>query len=664
MLAITFQDAALGWIGWGYEPVAAMSGSRQADFWLAETERVLAENPTSEMARGAAWMLDTPASNYYVGYWQPTDLARGLPIISSARENEAFEEKAAQKCVEIASMATLLSSDDVFTWRTRARLLFRSKWSGWTPRDPQWLQVLDEASSHDPDNAIYDYRAAEGLWYESSSVGYIGDADRVTIRDPKQFAAGIEHFERAQQLASAHGADADWQAVQVFLQNSRVPKHEQLYLLSSRLPQMADFWFGYYLLRVHELWPEAGLQHLSRLLQGLRAAEELDPSDIASLTDFIGERSNYYPLRRIGGQIAHELTRSLITPTDGISEADLSAVEKQMVAINAHSSVRLTAVREIPQPNPPAKPSSWQLNNSLAMFDILRCGFWLVLVAFISYGIVRAFAGSETVERWRFRICRHSLAWLVAFSLSFAVFGLAPAGIISVQAQYVLAQLLCTLLPVVGLVWLFLVLRRQRKSRTAGLILLVTVPLLGALLVVSRERLVASVTRLTGDFVPARLVAGMYDHQLQQIDPALKANSVFDAWFQWLSYPGPASMIVLALVLVACWQWSWSGRQRNGSESRCWKARLSGTAIEASRSAVCGTVAALLLFLLLAPLVLQDVQSSYESQLAWFRDVPKRREQFAAAIAAIEADPVRSAELRQWAADQIAAERARQKSRQ
>jgi hypothetical protein len=211
---------------------------------------------------------------------------------------------------------------------------------------------------------------------------------------------------------------------------------------------------------------------------------------------------------------------------------------------------------------------------------------------------------------------------------------------------------------------LFAVLRRQRKSRVAGLILLIVVPLLGAMLVVSRERLVAAVTRLTGDFVPSRLVAGMYDHQLQQIDPTLKANSLVDAWFQWLSYPGPASMVALALVLVACWYWSWSGRKRNGSESRRWKARLSGTAIETTRSAVCGTVVALLLFLLLAPLVLQDVQSSYESQLAWFRDVPKRREQFAAAIAAIEADPVRSAEMRQWAADQIAAERARQKSRQ
>ena len=662
VLAITFQDAALGWIGWGYEPVTAMSGSRQAEFWLAETERVLADNPTSEMARGAAWMLDSPAATFNVNYWQPTDLAHGLPTGSFRRETEEFESKAAQKRVDFASMATRLSPDDVLTWRTRSRLLFHSKpWYGWTPRYPQWLQVLDEASSHDPDNAYYNYLAAEGLWYESGSVDPTGDVERLIIRDPKQFAAGVQHFERANQMASTHGADADWQAVQTFLQNSRVPKREQLYLLSSRLPQMADTRFAYFLLRFHALWAEAELPDLSRLPQGLRAAEQLDPSDFARLTDFIGDRSNYEPSLSLSSSLTSKLLRSLETNADRISKEDLTAVEEQMVAIYTRVDIRATARTDIPQPNWPARTSLWQLNNSLAMLGVLRCGLCLALAALALYGISRALAGSEVVRQWRFSPWRHLLAWLVAFSMSFAVFGLAPAEIVSVQVQHVLAQLLSTLLPVAGLVWLFFVLRRQRKSRMAGLTLLIVVPLLGALLVAWRDRFVDSVTRLTGLHVPHRLVAGMDEYQIERIDPTFKSGSPIAAWFQWLSYPGPASMVALALVLVAGWYWNWSGRQRNDVEPRPRRARLSGTALETTRSAACGTVVALLLFLLLAPLVLQDVQSSYDSQLAWFRDVPKRREQFAAAIAAIEADPVRSAEMRQWAADQIEAERAQQK---
>jgi len=664
VLAITFQDAALGWFGWGYEPVAAMSGGRQADFWLAETERILAENPTSEMARGAAWMLDSPANNFSLNYWQPTDLARGLPHYHSQREVDEFEEMAAERCVELGRMATNLSPNDVLAWRTRARLLLRGRGTfGWTPRDPRWFDVLEEASSHDSQNAMYDYLAAEGLWLESTLVNYADNSrqDQLIVRDADRFAAGVKHFERGQKMAFAQGADADWQPVLKFLKKSRVPQHEQLYLLSSRLSHVADRGFGYHLLRVHSLRPEEGLQNLTRLVEGLRTAQQLDPSDFARLTDFIGDSSNYFPLGTLHYRIAIQLQERLKTPTDGISEADLTSIEEQMVEIRAHSLARSTALSEIPPPNPPAKPTLSELNRSLGVTSVLSVGIWLSFAALCLYGITRALSGSDAVERWRFSILRHSFAWLVAFLLSFALFGLAPAEIISILAQYVLAQLLCTLLPVVGLVWLFVVLRRQRKSRAAGLLLLIAVPLLGAMLVVGRDRLVGSVTRVTGDFVPSRVVAGMYQHQLEQINPSFKANSLMDAWIQWLSYPGLAVMTAIALALVACWSWNWYGRSRNGAERLRWKTRLQGTATETTRSAAYGATVSLLLFLVLAPMVLQDVQSSYDAQRAWFRGVPKRRAQLAAAFAAIEADPVKSAEMRQWAIDQIATERARQR---
>ena len=56
--------------------------------------------------------------------------------------------------------------EDVRWWRLRALLLVSNNLYGSQnePRDPDWLNILEQCKSHDPDNALYDYLAAWQFW--------------------------------------------------------------------------------------------------------------------------------------------------------------------------------------------------------------------------------------------------------------------------------------------------------------------------------------------------------------------------------------------------------------------------------------------------------------------------------------------------------------------
>jgi len=53
VLRVQWYDATLGWLAGEYEPIGQREPPEQADFWLAETDRILAAHPD-----GAVWMED------------------------------------------------------------------------------------------------------------------------------------------------------------------------------------------------------------------------------------------------------------------------------------------------------------------------------------------------------------------------------------------------------------------------------------------------------------------------------------------------------------------------------------------------------------------------------------------------------------------------------
>ena len=62
-IRLGWHAAALGLLGMQRVPVGNLEPTDQADFWLAETERILAADPeNAEIAMGAAWVLDLPGT--------------------------------------------------------------------------------------------------------------------------------------------------------------------------------------------------------------------------------------------------------------------------------------------------------------------------------------------------------------------------------------------------------------------------------------------------------------------------------------------------------------------------------------------------------------------------------------------------------------------------
>src|SRR5690606_2473370 len=98
--------------------------------------------------------------------------------------------------LELAGTAARLEPANIHWWRYYAQLLARcSRFSDdLTPRDPDWVTVLDECARHDPDNALYDYLAARFFWDAAAEVDYSGATAPLLINDTDIFRQGIRRF--------------------------------------------------------------------------------------------------------------------------------------------------------------------------------------------------------------------------------------------------------------------------------------------------------------------------------------------------------------------------------------------------------------------------------------------------------------------------------------
>lgn len=68
-LGLQWRDATVGWLVGKYQPVSEREPADQADFWLRETDRIVAAHPqNAEIAMGAALVLDTPGVDFTSRY--------------------------------------------------------------------------------------------------------------------------------------------------------------------------------------------------------------------------------------------------------------------------------------------------------------------------------------------------------------------------------------------------------------------------------------------------------------------------------------------------------------------------------------------------------------------------------------------------------------------
>ena len=94
--------------------------------------------------------------------------------------------------------------------------------------------LSDECARHDPENALYDYLAANHFWDNSADVGFSGNDDHMIVKDVKHFEEGISRFERGQTKPVFAVGDAGFTATAAFLDHSHLLLTSHISIINSR----------------------------------------------------------------------------------------------------------------------------------------------------------------------------------------------------------------------------------------------------------------------------------------------------------------------------------------------------------------------------------------------------------------------------------------------
>ncbi len=235
-------DSTIGLVVGGRTPVYSREPVEQAAFWLGETERVLqAHSNDAELSMGAAIVLDGPGTGFVTNYMKIESFP-GLGTFPDLdyerieRAADAFEAQCSERCLDLAARATELDSSNVEWWQLRALLLWRQALYSCdeSPRDAEWVKILDQCASHDPSNALYDYLAAHFYWESSAEIEFTDATDVLVIKDADRFNLGVSRFQEGQTKPTFTVGDAGFSAVAKFLGQTRLPLTEHEQIVNSR----------------------------------------------------------------------------------------------------------------------------------------------------------------------------------------------------------------------------------------------------------------------------------------------------------------------------------------------------------------------------------------------------------------------------------------------
>ena len=212
-----WQDTLLDRFGFGHVSVDTLEPPEQAAFWMTEIDRL--EQPISDsasMQMGAAWVLDSAGIGFLSNHWEDSGFGTTIPAIALQLDedavkaaNEKFRQRCLDQCLLFAKKATETEPTDVRWWRMRALLLFDCDFflSGrdFEPRCDDWLDILDNCSQHDPDNALYDYLAALQLWKQAATYDWPGSSDL-----PTDFDGSFEGTDEFSEFEGFYGGSGEF----------------------------------------------------------------------------------------------------------------------------------------------------------------------------------------------------------------------------------------------------------------------------------------------------------------------------------------------------------------------------------------------------------------------------------------------------------------------
>ncbi|MEX0702760.1 MAG: hypothetical protein WD069_11760, partial [Planctomycetales bacterium] len=446
LLAQHWTGAAPGWFGWDEVPVHSRPPVEQAEFWLAEADRIIADHPASaELVMGAAWILDGPGIGFHAQHLREPEgitsflvhsaLHLAQPQLDYAAVEAAalrFEERCVARCLELAATATELEPDDPRWWRMRALLLFRSSMDGpsFEPRTDDWADVLEQAARHDPDNALYDALAALCHWTGSAEYHWEDEGYRLEIRDPERFERGTFHVERALQQPRLVVGRAGFPAVAALLERSSIPKRDRAELAASRLIDFRTTTLYMYLAR----WQMVRADDRRRSGDPAAAAEMT--RQISRLTDLVLADNVWEgsgtPLhfREI---VAVSLKRIAEEHPGMIAEGELAELRDMRLDARVERSVLAVAAERL-GPVLDSSPLESSPGPQSAIPGAVGSSSAVLLFAGGLLGLLLAKLAGRDATQPTFGAARHVAAWIVAYGFVFVLFGMIPAGVVGADA--------------------------------------------------------------------------------------------------------------------------------------------------------------------------------------------------------------------------------------
>lgn len=473
-LRFQWRDATWGMAVGKRTPIHSQEPMAQAHLWLDELDRILHhERNDAELTMGAALVLDSPSPEYVSKYLKRIRIIPGFGTIPELDEErlkaakDAFESLCKEKCLQMAAKATELEPTNVEWWRLRALLLRSAMHSYDELRTDNWLEILQEASEHDGDNALYDYLAAHFYWESSAEMDFNGANERLVVLDAERFNRGISHFEQGQKKPYFAVGDTGFLAAAKFLSETTIPITDSEKIVNSRLIHLRRI----SLLRGVLRW------------QDMRAIEVADGGDsrkalamqrknLRMIDQFtgVGTRTKY---DNIAIHYHVFTTDRMHTLANEHKESFPAAVIEDVKALEERA--RLTkkvveqAARELSNNRANRRQSGTTLMDSPAeMIRALVVGISpslvVILVSFglLAMGVSRIGSDHDVPKLGVFG---HSLSLAAAFISTVVVFALAPAKIISPPIQAWGLTTLLIVSPLVLVLWIGWTWLRRRAFR-------------------------------------------------------------------------------------------------------------------------------------------------------------------------------------------------------